>query len=62
MISTSVKPVRFDESFVNISLSFLSLLLLLFINARCEMGSFPSLLTTHSLPLPLRGNDRRMNR
>src|SRR5256885_15645075 len=60
MISTSVKPALFADNFVNIISSFL-----LFVYYCCELRSsalFRLLLTTHSLPLPLGGYYKRMNR
>src|SRR5438477_1130452 len=60
IISTSVKPALFADNFFDII--NLSLLIGYYC---CELRSsalFRLFLTTHSLPLPLGGYDRRMNR
>src|SRR5438128_6942756 len=60
MISTSVKPACFLFNFVNIIFYCVGLV---FVCVWVAIGAASGCdLTTHSLPLPLRGNGRRMNR
>src|SRR5260370_1284130 len=61
MISTSVKPACFRFNLVNIIFYCGGLLFVCFWVARGAASSGCDL-TTNSLPLPSRGNDRRMNR